>query len=165
MEGEHWGVLGEWNGFYLNSLSGPGTDNVNLVHVQLTYALLSGERGRLRLHLGASGAFAPELSRVGPLLGVSMALGLLGPLGLEGQVSYTPTPFVEFDALRAWASGGDRSHCAADTTGPTSTTAAPWTASRTPSGTRGRGSASAWPCSTDALAGPMHAAGVDFLFR
>lgn len=99
VEGERWGVLGQWNGFYLNSLGGPGTDNVNLLHVQATYALLSGERGRLRLHLGASAAFAPELSRIGPSLGVSLALGLLGPLGLEGQVSYTPTPFTEFDAF------------------------------------------------------------------
>lgn len=98
-EGEHWGVLGQWNGFYLNSLSGPGTDNVNLLHLQLTYAVLSGERGRLRLHLGASAAFAPALSRVGPSVGASLALGLLGPLGIEGQVSYTPTPFTELDAF------------------------------------------------------------------
>ena len=99
VEGEHWGVLAQWNGFYLDSLDGPGTDNVNVVHLHLTYALLSGPLGRLRLHLGASGAFAPDLSRIGPSLGVSAALGLLGPLGLEGQVSYTPTPFVEFDAF------------------------------------------------------------------
>jgi hypothetical protein len=104
-EGEHWGVLGQWNGFYLNSLSGPGTDNVNLVHLQLTYAVLSGERGRLRLHLGVSGAFAPDLSRVGPSVGASMALGLLGPLGIEGQVSVTPTPFVEFDAFAGLSIG------------------------------------------------------------
>ncbi len=100
VEGEHWGVLGQWNGFYLDSLSGDGTtDNVNVVHLHLTYALLSGPVGRLRLHLGASGAFAPDLSRIGPSLGVSAALGLFGPLGIEGQVSYTPTPFVEFDAF------------------------------------------------------------------
>ena len=98
-EGEHWGVLGQWNGFYLDSLNGPGTDSVNLLHLHLTYALLSGERGRLRLHFGGSAAFAPDLSRIGPSVGMSLALGLLGPLGVEGQVSYTPTPFVEFDAF------------------------------------------------------------------
>jgi hypothetical protein len=52
-EGEHWGVLGQWNGFYLDSLSGPGTDSVNLVHLQLTYAVLSGERGLVGAASGA----------------------------------------------------------------------------------------------------------------
>lgn len=104
-EGERWGVLAQWNGFYLDSLTGSGTDNINLVHLQLTYALLSGPQGRLRLHLGGSGAFAPDLSRIGPSLGVSAALGLIGPLGLEGQVSYTPTPFVEFDAFAGLSLG------------------------------------------------------------
>ncbi len=99
VEGEHLGFLAQWNGFYLDSLSGPGTDNVNLVHLHLTYALLSGPLGRLRVHLGASGAFAPDLSRLGPSVGVSAALGLIGPFGIEGQVSYTPTPYVEFDAF------------------------------------------------------------------
>src|SRR5215831_13664554 len=99
VEGEHLGVLAQWNGFYLDSLSGTGTDNINLVHLQMTYALLSGLQGRLRLHVGGSGAFAPDLSRIGPSIGASAALGLIGPLGIEGQVSYTPTPFVEFDAF------------------------------------------------------------------
>ena len=99
VEGERLGFLAQWNGFYLDSLSGYGTDDVNLVHLHLTYALLSAPQGRIRVHLGASGAFAPDLSRVGPSIGVSAALGLIGPLGIEGQVSYTPTPFVAFDAF------------------------------------------------------------------
>jgi hypothetical protein len=107
IEGEHWGFLAQWNGFYLDSLSGQGTDNINFVHLHATYALLSGPLGRLRLHAGASGAFAPNLTRVGPSIGVSAALGLLGPLGVEGQVSYTPTPFVEFDAFAGASLGWD----------------------------------------------------------
>jgi len=107
VEGERWGFLAQWNGFYLDSLSGVGTDNVNLVHLHATYSVLSGSLGRLRLHLGGSGAFAPELTRVGPSIGVSVALGLIGPLGIEGQVSYTPTPFVEFDAVAGLSLGWD----------------------------------------------------------
>jgi len=107
LEGEHWGFLAQWNGFYLDSLSGAGTDNINFVHLHATYALLSGPLGRLRLHAGASGAFAPNLNRVGPSIGVSAALGLIGPLGIEGQVSYTPTPFVEFDAFAGASLGWD----------------------------------------------------------
>ncbi|HUM11970.1 MAG TPA: hypothetical protein VLT82_13575 [Myxococcaceae bacterium] len=107
VEGEHLGVLAQWNGFYLDSLTGPGTDNINLVHLHATYAVLSGPQGRLRLHLGGSGAFAPDLSRIGPSIGVSTALGLIGPLGIEGQVSYTPTPFVEFDAFAGVSVGWD----------------------------------------------------------
>jgi len=99
VEGEHWGVLAQWNGFYLDSLTGQGTDNINVVHLHATYSVLSGPQGRLRLHLGGSGAFAPDLNRIGPSIGVSAALGLIGPLGIEGQVSYTPTPFIEFDAF------------------------------------------------------------------
>jgi len=108
LEGEHWGFLAQWNGFYLDSLSGEGTDNVNFVHLHATYALLSGPMGRLRLHVGASGAFAPELTRIGPSIGASAALGLIGPLGIEGQVSYTPTPFIEFDAFAGLSLGWDR---------------------------------------------------------
>jgi hypothetical protein len=107
VEGEHWGVLAQWNGFYLDSPTGVGTDNLHFVHLHATYALLSGPQGRLRLHLGGSGAFAPDLSRVGPSVGVSTALGLIGPLGIEGQVSYTPTPFVEFDAFAGLSLGWD----------------------------------------------------------
>ena len=107
VEGEHWGVLAQWNGFYLDSLGGVATDNVNVVHLHATYALLSGPEGRLRLHLGGSGAFAPDLSRIGPSIGVSAALGLIGPLGIDGQVSYTPTPFVEFDAFAGASIGWD----------------------------------------------------------
>jgi len=107
LEGEHWGFLAQWNGFYLDSLSGVGTDNINLVHLQATYSVLSGPQGRLRLHAGASAAFAPDLTRVGPSIGVSAALGLIGPLGIEGQVSYTPTPFVEFDAFAGASVGWD----------------------------------------------------------
>lgn len=107
VEGEHWGFLAQWNGFYLDSLTGDGTDNINLVHLHATYAVLSGPLGRLRLHLGASGAFAPDLTRVGPSVGISAALGLIGPLGIEGQVSYTPTPFVEFDAFAGLSIGWD----------------------------------------------------------
>jgi len=108
IEGQRWGMLAQWNGFYLDSLTGYGTDNINLVHLHATYAVLSGPQGRLRLHLGGSGAFAPELSRVGPSIGVSAALGLIGPLGIEGQVSYTPTPFIEFDAFAGLALSWDR---------------------------------------------------------
>ena len=107
LEGEHWGFLAQWNGFYLDSLSGVGTDNINLVHAHATYSILSGPLGRLRLHAGLSGAFAPNLTRVGPSVGVSAALGLIGPLGIEGQVSYTPTPFVEFDAFAGASLGWD----------------------------------------------------------
>ncbi|HET6984268.1 MAG TPA: hypothetical protein VFI53_19140 [Myxococcaceae bacterium] len=107
IEGEHWGVLAQWNGFYLDSLTGVGTDNINVVHLQATYSLLSGREGRLRLHLGGTGAFAPDLNRVGPSIGASAAIGLIGPLGIEGQVSYTPTPFIEFDAFAGAAIGWD----------------------------------------------------------
>ena len=107
VEGERWGFLAQWNGFYLDSLGGVGTDNINIVHLHATYSVLSGPLGRLRLHLGGSAAFAPDLTRVGPSIGVSAALGLIGPLGVEGQVSYTPTPFVEFDAFAGLSLGWD----------------------------------------------------------
>ena len=107
VEGERWGFLAQWSGFYLDSLGGVGTDSINIVHLHATYSVLSGPLGRLRLHLGGSGAFAPDLTRVGPSIGVSAALGLIGPLGVEGQVSYTPTPFVEFDAFAGLSLGWD----------------------------------------------------------
>ncbi|MGI5860607.1 MAG: hypothetical protein ACOX6T_00955 [Myxococcales bacterium] len=71
---------------------------VSLVDAHLTWALLSSYTGRLRIEGGVSAALAPDLSAVGPEVGVSGALGIVGPLGIEGSAYYTPWPYTRVQA-------------------------------------------------------------------
>ncbi len=73
-------------------------DAIGLFDAHLTYALLVGERGRLRVEAGIDCASAPELKVVGPDAGASAGLRLLGPLGVEVAAYFTPVPFRRLDA-------------------------------------------------------------------
>ena len=43
-------------------------------------------------------AFAPDIVFLAPDAGLSGAVGIVGPLGLEASLSYTPWPFQRIDA-------------------------------------------------------------------
>ncbi|MGC4123110.1 MAG: hypothetical protein QM765_52790 [Myxococcales bacterium] len=101
VEGERWGVRAAFVGIFVPAEGAqPATelDTINLVDLHLTYAVLSGVHGRLRLEAGATAAFAPDVIFLAPDAGISGAVGLVGPLGLEASVSYTPWPFQRVDA-------------------------------------------------------------------
>lgn len=74
-----------------------GVDSIKLVNIHVTYALLSGTHGKLRVGAGLDSAFAPDIIMAGPGLGLSASLGLLGPIGAEASVTLTPFPYAQLD--------------------------------------------------------------------
>lgn len=77
-----------------------GVDRLQQLNAHLTYALLSGDRGRLRLEGGLDTVFAPDIITLGPTGGLSAVLWVAGPLALEGSAMVTPFPHRQLD-LRA----------------------------------------------------------------
>ena len=75
-----------------------GTDNINLLNLHLTYALLAQERARLRVEGGISSAHAPDLTAIGPSLALSFEACLAGNLDLELRAQATPYPYRQVDA-------------------------------------------------------------------
>lgn len=98
LEGRRLGLHSEYGLILARSPGADEVDAIGLFDVHLTYALLSGERGRLRLEGGIDYAAAPQLRVVGPDVGVSAQLRLFGPLGVEAAVYYTPLPYLRLGA-------------------------------------------------------------------
>lgn len=74
-----------------------GTDAIQQVGLRMSYAFLTGERGRLRAELGADSFFAPDVILLGPTAGFSGTLWLVGPLALEGSFGASVYPFWQID--------------------------------------------------------------------
>ncbi len=98
MEGMRWGVSGTATSLAL--LADDGTDAVDRIHLlgaHLTYALLTSERGRLRVELGAASAHAPDITFVGPSVAASFERCLFWTLDLEGRAQLVPLPHLQLD--------------------------------------------------------------------
>jgi hypothetical protein len=91
--GAYTGVLSPSQDAYSNSV-----DVLHLAQARVSYALVSGERGRLRAELGAHLAAAPDVTFLAPGVGLSGVLGLGGPFGLEGRVFGNAWPYSQIDA-------------------------------------------------------------------
>ncbi len=106
LEGERWGFSSAYNFLRVGADdSSGGTDTLQQLNAHLTYALLAGSRGRLRVEAGADSVFAPQLMAMGPSLGASGVLWLGGPFALEGAVSVTPFPYRQVEARAGVALG------------------------------------------------------------
>jgi hypothetical protein len=98
LEGRRWGVRGAAMGFSLPSEAAPGErDVLRTLDAHLTYAVLSGERGRVRVEAGLNSVFAEDVVLLGPDGGVSVEMALAGPLCAEGSAHFTPVPHRRFD--------------------------------------------------------------------
>lgn len=99
LEGEYFGFhLGAQN-ISVRALDGSGTmDNLQQVTARLTYAFLSGERGRLRGEAGVDLVFAADATFLGATVGFSGVVTLFGPFGLEASLMGTFFPFWQVDA-------------------------------------------------------------------
>jgi hypothetical protein len=75
----------------------------------LTVAAVATDVGRLRLDFGGSYLSWPDagpdagVTAIGPDVGISGQLGLVGPVGIEGYARLSPYPVVALDALAALA--------------------------------------------------------------
>ena len=72
-------------------------DGIGLLDVSLTWAPVSGERGRLRIEGGLAMAFAPSMIAAAPQLGLSGEVRIVGPLGIEGSVRGVAWPYRSVD--------------------------------------------------------------------
>jgi hypothetical protein len=98
LEGRRWGVRGAAMGFSLPSEAAPGErDVLRTLDAHLTYAVLSGERGRVRVEAGLGSVFAEDVVVLGPDGGASAEMALVGPLCAEGSAHFTPLPHRRFD--------------------------------------------------------------------
>lgn len=75
----------------------PGTDELKLANLHLTYALVARQTLRLRLEGGLGGATAPDLSVMAPSFGLSVEGCLLSSLDGEMRVQVVPFPFQQVD--------------------------------------------------------------------
>jgi hypothetical protein len=97
-EGERLGFLLGYTAAFAPIAGTPDYDTLHLAHAHLTFALLTGARGRLRLEVGPHLAAAPEVTFVAPGVGLSGVLALIGPMGLEGRVLANVWPYTQLDA-------------------------------------------------------------------
>ena len=74
------------------------TDTLHLAAAHMTFALWSGDRGRLRGEVGVHLAAAPLATFVAPGVGLSAAFGLVGPLGVEARVYANAWPYTQLDS-------------------------------------------------------------------
>ncbi len=104
LEGRRFGVDARITGMGLEADDGSDeTDALTLMEAHLTWALVSLERVRLRAEAGVSSASAPDISFVGPSLGMSLEACMAGPLDFEARVQATPFPYRQVDASAALA--------------------------------------------------------------
>ncbi|MBN1208909.1 MAG: hypothetical protein JXB05_28885 [Myxococcaceae bacterium] len=75
----------------------PGTDEITLANLHLTYALVARQNVRLRLEGGLSGAYAPDVSITAPSLALSLEGCLLGALDGEVRAHVVPFPHQQVD--------------------------------------------------------------------
>ena len=74
-----------------------GDDTLQQLGARVGYALLVGERGRLRAELGVDTIFAADVTLLGPTLGFAGMVWIAGPLALEGSLAGSVYPFWEID--------------------------------------------------------------------
>ncbi len=110
-DGPRFGFGAAVDGFNLgSSYTGLGSSSaLALGSLHATFAIASGEFGRLRAELGGSVVSWPDTinylgaTSLGPDVGLSGHVGLIGPLGIEGHARYTPFPryVVDFEGSLA----------------------------------------------------------------
>lgn len=82
-----------------------GWDHLQHVSGRVTYAFLTGRRGRWKAEAGADAVFAPDLVVIGPTLGTSAVVWVVGPLAAEGSAHWTFWPFDQLDLKLGLALG------------------------------------------------------------
>lgn len=98
IEGERLGVLFGYTAAFAPIAGTPDYDTLHLLLGHLTYAFIASERIRVRGELGVHVANAPLVTFLAPGAGVSAALGLAGPLGLEARLFGNIWPYTQVDA-------------------------------------------------------------------
>jgi hypothetical protein len=95
-DGERFGLSARLHMLDLETDDGsPGRDNISLLSLKPSALLVSTESLRVRVSGGLDVAFAPDVIMVGPGVGSSAQVRLLGPLKAEASVNWTLLPFTQ----------------------------------------------------------------------
>lgn len=97
-EGERWGFNAMAQNIAVAADDGSNlVDNLQQVNAHVSFAFLTGTYGRIRAELGADAVFAPSAVFLGPSIGLSGVLWIVGPLAFESSVYGTVYPFWQLD--------------------------------------------------------------------
>jgi hypothetical protein len=100
LEGEHLGLRTDFSAIFARDSVEPATyDSIKLLNAHITYALFSNEFARIRIEGGIGSAFAPDLTTAGPSVGMSAAVGIAGPVGVDAQAHFVPVPYRALDVM------------------------------------------------------------------
>jgi hypothetical protein len=100
IEGERLGVMVDVNNFILPNADGSfDVAALRTLEAHGTFAVLAGPMGRLRLEAGVDSVFAPNVILIGPGVGASGTLSLVGPLGADASLRLTPWPYRQLDGM------------------------------------------------------------------
>lgn len=99
IEGEALGIAVQGTQLVLPTDDGsPGTDDLRLATMHVTWAPVSTDRVRWRLEGGLSTAQAPDVFFVSPSIATSLEVCVAGPLDLEARVQGTAGTYRQLDA-------------------------------------------------------------------
>jgi hypothetical protein len=99
VEGDQLGGFLRTTGLSLKAEDGSSaSDNISVTEVHLSWALVTGHAGRVRVEGGVAVAKAPDVTFVGPSVGLSAEVYLLNSLALEARTQVTPFPYRQLDA-------------------------------------------------------------------
>lgn len=111
IEGDQLGGFLRTTGLSLRADDGSGaSDNISVTELHMSWAVLTGRSGRVRVEGGVAVAKAPDVTFIGPSVGVSAEVYLLNSLALEARTQVTPFPYRQLDAAGGvvWYVGGWR---------------------------------------------------------
>ncbi len=98
VEGERWGFFVNAQNISVRADDGTnGLDHLQQLNAHLSFALLAGDYGRLRIEAGADTVFAPDLIALGPTVGLSGVVWVGGPFAIEASIMGTPWPYQQLD--------------------------------------------------------------------
>ncbi|RJS19155.1 hypothetical protein DRW03_22590 [Corallococcus sp. H22C18031201] len=98
VDGRYFGVDARLVRLFLNAEDGAsGTDAISVSEVHVAWALVAIPQARLRAEAGISTAHGPDVTFIGPSVGLSFEGCVVGPLDLEARAQATPFPHRQLD--------------------------------------------------------------------
>ncbi|HEY3447162.1 MAG TPA: hypothetical protein VGK67_12395 [Myxococcales bacterium] len=99
IEGKRWGFNLNYGMTVFDANLQTRKIDLKLIDAHLVFAPIVGQRGRVRIEVGANAAYACGAFMIAPELGLSGDVRILGPLGISGYVRGSIWPYKRIDAF------------------------------------------------------------------
>ena len=99
VEGKRWGFNLNYNMTVFDADANTRQIDLKILDAHLVFAPIVGQRGRVRIEVGANAAYACGAYMIAPELGLSGDVRILGPIGLSGYVRGSLWPYKRIDAF------------------------------------------------------------------